>query len=57
MPIDITDPELSPMQWAAALTDEQLASQLARVAADVRCMTADERSCVLLTAANRLLTP
>lgn len=51
MRIDITDPDLSPGQWAAALTPELLAHHLRRIAGDPHCMNADERAAVLNRAA------
>lgn len=40
--------------WARALTDERLASELARMAESIRLHTAEERKVLLVEAAKRL---
>jgi hypothetical protein len=50
MPIDITDPDLSPMDWATSLDGDQLAAQLDTLANDWHRLAADERRAVLLVA-------
>lgn len=49
-----TDPDLSPMAWAASLTRRELAHQLRRLAADKHVLDAAERRAVCTIAADNL---
>lgn len=47
-----TDPTLSPAAWALSLSTIELAEQMIRLVADPHCMSAAERSVVLVRAAD-----
>jgi hypothetical protein len=49
-----TDPNLSPMEWAATLTPAELLTQVRRLATNVHCMDADERRAVLTIVGDEL---
>jgi hypothetical protein len=52
-----TDPDATPMTWAASLTPAELASQLRRLVQDPHVLDPDERKAVMLVAAAHLETP
>jgi hypothetical protein len=50
----ITDPNATPMAWAASLTPIELALQLRRLAGDAHALDAEERRAVCTIAADEL---
>jgi len=49
-----TDPDLTPMEWAASLNAAELLTQVRRLATNVHCMDADERRAVLTIVGDEL---
>lgn len=50
----LTDPDATPMAWAASMTNHELAGQIRRLAVDAHALDAAERRAVCTIAADQL---